>query len=485
MSSAVELFTPAPAVGELFESLEVSAVLPDAAQIIAPILRGNNLACYVPPSPGYAAGVAAAVATRFASTPTLRGVILAPAESVAAYGTLFGRFARAAGVPFLATDLPARAARAISAPGLLLTSPECAAELVHRSQLATAGLDLVVVIGAETCLSEELITPLFQDLNKEAQRLFLSADPTRIAPWIERYAWRAAVTGPLAPAESAPTPVDSIQTVASTWHDRADTLARLAEQLDGRRLAIWITDRSATAEIETALIPTAVQFDVLVGATPPTGTTTVFYDLPTPALVSTPGAYFLMPPGTEPYLSRWAARTRPTLISRAMDAARTAIERDRQEIEAALHREVDRGALAVLSPLFETWDTPVVAAALYQLWQRSKRAAAPPPLRSDRAPRASAKVWLSAGRKDGATPGDVAELLTRELAWDRSRLGKIEVRETYTLVEFPTEAEARRAAEGLAGLTLHERRLVARLDQGRPAGEAPRRSGPPNRSRRP
>jgi ATP-dependent RNA helicase DeaD len=78
---------------------------------------------------------------------------------------------------------------------------------------------------------------------------------------------------------------------------------------------------------------------------------------------------------------------------------------------------------------------------------------------------------MRVGKKDGATPHDVMAMLTQDVGLDRSRIGKIEVRELYSLVEVPAlEAEA--LVGKVTGQSVKRRRITARIDR----GATPRRS---------
>jgi hypothetical protein len=59
----------------------------------------------------------------------------------------------------------------------------------------------------------------------------------------------------------------------------------------------------------------------------------------------------------------------------------------------------------------------------------------------------------------------------------REKIGRIELREGYSLVELPAQ-EAERIASALNGITIRRKRVVARVDRGpaRPPARAPRRT---------
>ncbi|MCA9721272.1 MAG: DbpA RNA binding domain-containing protein, partial [Gemmatimonadetes bacterium] len=80
------------------------------------------------------------------------------------------------------------------------------------------------------------------------------------------------------------------------------------------------------------------------------------------------------------------------------------------------------------------------------------------------------------GRRDEATVGDLVAVLVKEIGLARESIGRIELRETFALVEVPA-GEADRIAERLSGLTVRRRKLVARVDRGAPARGGSGRSG--------
>jgi ATP-dependent RNA helicase DeaD len=130
--------------------------------------------------------------------------------------------------------------------------------------------------------------------------------------------------------------------------------------------------------------------------------------------------------------------------------------------------------LLALGPLFERYDPATVAAILYELWLERPGAAvtaaitATPvsaPAVAEMPGNATARIWVGVGKKDGATPNDFVGVLTKELKVEKGKIGKIEVRELYSLVEVPA-GEAESLANRLTGVSIRRRRVTARLDQG-------------------
>jgi ATP-dependent RNA helicase DeaD len=123
-------------------------------------------------------------------------------------------------------------------------------------------------------------------------------------------------------------------------------------------------------------------------------------------------------------------------------------------------------AYFTIAPLLERHEATAVAAALYELWEeaRAQRPQPPPSL-----PPASAKLWVGIGKRDAVTPHDLVALLLNEVGVAKTQVGKVEIRETFSLVEVGREADPEAVAEKLTGKVIRKRRLVARVDKGRPA----------------
>jgi ATP-dependent RNA helicase DeaD len=118
-----------------------------------------------------------------------------------------------------------------------------------------------------------------------------------------------------------------------------------------------------------------------------------------------------------------------------------------------------------------------VAAAVFDLWTMALAAPAisPPP----EVP-ATARIYVGVGRKDGATVNDLVAVLTKEVRVDRGKIGRVELRDAYSLVELPAQ-EAEAIARALSGATIRRKRVTARVDRGpakpaRAARPSPRRA---------
>ena len=156
------------------------------------------------------------------------------------------------------------------------------------------------------------------------------------------------------------------------------------------------------------------------------------------------------------------------------------LEADRRKLEALLDAwdPTQERALYALAPLLEQHDPARVAAVLYQLWTSRPTptpARAPAPTGTQAAGRTGSgraqtpntvRIFVNAGKKDHATPADFVAILTKEMKVPRQDIGRIELRETYSLIELPA-GDAQRIAGALTGKTIRRRDIVARLERPR------------------
>jgi len=112
---------------------------------------------------------------------------------------------------------------------LVIASPETALTLATRSALRMEEVTALFLAWPETWADEDKITPLMQDLTKDAMRVIYTADAERIGSLVERYARKALTIG--VSAGSLPT-VGPVRTVSVSWARRVPALADLVELLD-------------------------------------------------------------------------------------------------------------------------------------------------------------------------------------------------------------------------------------------------------------
>jgi ATP-dependent RNA helicase DeaD len=431
--------------------------------------RGNNLVFISPPSPSAARAVLAGVL----GAPEPRGgkwLALAPAEAVEEWARVGAQLAGRGTLRVAGAHTPARLTRLLHADSvsLVVTPPATAHELVRRAALKVDALAGVLLLWPEAWGGDELATLLLQDLPKDAQRVLVTADPTGSAALIERHCWRAAVTDLLGPERLDAVP--PVRSVPVPWGRRHAALVDLVEQLDPESLSVWIADSADAPAIERALAGSGIH--ATIGTAPEAAAVVVAYDLPSPALLrdlATMGQVILLaPPGTEAYLARLAPTRRPLHLTGSLEAAQAGLSRSRRNIAELLERGPTPAAYFAIAPLLERFEATTVAAGLYELWETAVAASsAPAPARS--APSA-VKLWMAIGKRDAVTAHDLVAALMKEGKVPKEAIGKVEIRDTFSLVELGAQVEADQVAERMTGKLIRKRRLVARVDRGREQG---------------
>jgi DbpA-like RNA binding protein len=430
--------------------------------------RGHNLVALAPPAPAYAAPALAGMLSRLG--PDLRGLLLCPAVQLEDWGALVHSLAGETEIRVQIAHGTARAMRRVRAGAvdLLVTTPETALALHTRSALRLEGLGSVLLAWPESWEEAESLAPLMADLAKECQRIVLSGAPDQVADLVERYARRALTLG-AAPEVSGP--AGPVRTVAVAWARRAAALGELVELLDPATVSVWTADRAQHAAIGRAVALAEPELHLATGDAP-AAELVIAFDPPTPArlrqLLGAGQVVLLVPPGTESYVARIAAPQRPVRLSGLVETVTSAASAKRAAIVRVLESARPERALLTLAPLFERYDPSAVSAALFELWTSAADTAGatlPPPMPDIPA---TAKIYVGVGKKDGATVNDLVAVLTKELRVDRGKIGRVELRDAYALVEIPAQ-EAERVASALNGVTIRRRRVTARVDRGGPA----------------
>ena len=474
MSGLTEL-SLAPVVAGALESFGCTADDPAVRDQVPPAARGTNLALAWPPAARYAAPALAGLVSALLGNDR-QALILAPPHALDEWAAVLLPLLQAAGLPAAVTQEPARATRRLREGRLrlLLTTPETALALLARSALKAEALGHVVLAWPELYASDEPLAALMQDLPAEAQRLVILARPAAGQPVLERYARRALLQGPLAaaPAADRPTPVE-VRMAMVGWAQRGAALARLLEAEDPARVIVWCTDARSAAHA-AATLPVADASLSVTTALPEAGSLIVAWDLPTPARLAELRALgevvLLVPPHAVGYVTQMTAKATRVRFAGPADQAREAAARRREATEAEIARGDLEGELLALAPLFERHDPALVAAALArQLRALPVTAEAGAPAGGGAAAAGGkAQVWIGVGKKDGAGPGDVVAALARDAGVQADKIGRIEVRELFCLVEVPA-ADAEGIARAISGKTIRRRQVVAKVDQGRPA----------------
>jgi hypothetical protein len=346
----------------------------------------------------------------------------------------------------------ARSARLLQAGAvqILAGAAKDLAALLERSALKLGQVSALVVAWPEALVASEHATALDGLLGeaRQARRVVLSWNPAGLADFLERHARRALVVGPL-PVDSSGAPLPPVgrarYCVVPSWR-RAVVVRDALDALEARSAFIWDGG---------AMVPDTPPDLVLCAALPTRDELVALARLAEPVLFPTAAQL--------PYV-RSLATLIPLALPTGADRARDRIEELRERVERVLVAGVD-AELALLDPLFARFDPAEVAAALLAL-SRDPSGGPRPGTATDATPVARVQLFVNIGKKDRTAPKDLVGALIREAGVAKGDIGRVEVRETFSLVEVAAE-QAARAARGLTGTTIRGRRVLARLDRER------------------
>jgi hypothetical protein len=477
-------------------ALEQLGWQPDHASVrdvVPAIARGGSAALHVPHAPAYAGPALAALVSALGAVEGGRALLLCPDAEVATWRDLVAAVTAGSTLRSEGALGPARVLRRLrdGTLDILVASPTTALTLQSRSALKADTLTALVFAWPELLAAQDdAIAAVVADCPKDAQRLVVTADPAAAAPFIERYARKAVTFGFPELGVGSLARAGAVRVASVAWSRRVAAVAEVLELLDPPALFVWTADALQHAALVRALPANDPTITVGFGDVP-AGATVIGFDLPDHARLLEWSAMagdivLLAPPGTEGTIERMASPVRPLRLPSLLEE----ITREGALQRAAIRRTIEAGitadTLTVLAPLFERFDAVTVAGALHQLWRAAPTATPMAPPLPDIP--ATAKLFVGIGKKDGATINDLVAVLTKDLQVDRTKVGRVDLRDAFMLVEVPAH-DAEQIAAALNGQTIRRRRIVARVDRGtprsdrgpRPGGARP--DGPPRRPR--
>ena len=327
--------------------------------------------------------------------------------------------------------------------GVVAGSPVDLAALVARSALKLETIQTVVITWPER-FADQLDTLLAEA--PSARRVILSWNPSSLDEFFERHARRPEIIGDL-PLDDVGQPLGPV--ASARYAIVAAGRKRVGDVLDALRSMrpyIWsggpIQPPTDTPDAAVAaVLPTRDELRQLAAIAPPTVV----------ALAS-----------QLPYLRSIATLTPLTLPSPA-DRAQDRNAQLRAQISALLRQGNVDAELAVLAPLFEEHAPAMVAAALLAISRQPSAVGEPTPVATPQT--GWARVFVTVGRKDNASPKDLVGALIKEVGLQKGEIGKIDVRETFSLVEV-APAVMDQAVQRLSGVAIRGRRVTARPDRG-------------------
>jgi ATP-dependent RNA helicase DeaD len=421
-------------------------------------------------------------------------VITADAESAATAAAAIVRVAGNRDVRVVAATASPRAARLLRQfPAQVITgAPAELVSLLQGSALKPESVRGVLFAWLDAILGTPDAQPLenlLGELPKEGARVVLATEVTpELEALVERYARRARrVAEPAAATDVAPLSADY---VAVTDASRLVTLRRLLDALDMPRAVLYARDatlREQAAAVVRALGYPADAVRIVGDATGDSPDPLVLVELPgsREALRRLVGAtsrliHALVLPSQVASLRALLGGGAVTPIT-LLDAAERARGREaalRASLRDVLTSSDLRREVLALEPLLGEHDAIEVAAAALRLLeqQRPARAAAATSVQPMQ------RLFVNLGEKDGVRAQEIVNAVTTEAGIPGSQVGKVEVRDTHTLVEVAASVAAL-VADKLTGSVVRGRRVQARVDaprdarEGRPMRDAGPRGG--------
>ena len=328
--------------------------------------------------------------------------------------------------------------------GLLAGAAADLAALVGRAALKLETVETIVTAWPES-FADQLDALLAEAPN--ARRVILSWNPPAISEFLERHGRRAEVIGdmPLDPDGKPLGPVGSAQYAVIASRRRDAAVREVLDSMRCTRPYVWrggdVNPPHDADVLVAAALPSRVEMQALIA----------------------PGIQVvaLALAAQVPYLRSIAALT-PLPLNAAADRAQDRGAALRALIAERLARGDVDAELAMLAPLFEEHDAALVAGALLALQRETgtKQETVTAPTQSP----GWVRLFVTAGTKDRASAKDLVGALIKEAGLQKGQIGKIDVRETFSLVDV-APGVAEQAARRLSGVSIRGRRVTARPDR--------------------
>ncbi len=493
------------------EGIEHPTALQEAA--IPVIGRGNNVVLRAGPGAGTMIAWAAPLLERVGQDGAGPGIlVLTPtfdgagrlAESLGRLAAATGHAVAALGSPWA---LPGRARVLVGTPGSVLAA-------TRAGELSLAAVEAVVLDQAdriEALSSLEEVEQILSSVPREGQRVVCALPLTAsVEGFVERHARRAAV---LPPAEEAPVSRGALRYRIVSEPKDEGILLTVAELIEGdaRHVLVYCRSEDRAADLGDYLtlhgfaagVPGDASLPVWLGvdelatrsrAEGVEGVVILSADVPSdPDMMdrrhhASDGGVVIVLPREVAHLRDVGKRTGYALrpLPFRSEGPRSDLDDLRTRLARAVEDEDVAPYLLALEPLFEKYDPAEVAAAAVALLREKQPAVAPPASTQagQHSPVAWVKLFLSVGDRDGLRPGDLLGAILGETGIAREHVGKIEIRESFSLVEVD-QSVAHATIQAVNGTTIRGRAVRADFDRGgrnRPGGRTgPSKGGKPVR----
>jgi len=486
-------------------------------QLIPLVHRGNNVVAVAGPGSGILAAWAVPLLERLPAEGTGPRILVLTATAGRASGLAesLARLAQSTGHRVSALDplwvLPDRADVVVA------TAEEAAARLA-AGQLSLESVQAVVLDGASALGASGALSPaatLVEGLAPEVQRVVVSLPLTEaVEEWVEAHVRKAVHVPPRATeGESEESPrrgqLKALEFEGPREIAALHAVARLI--LEARHVVAWVRSEDAAADLGDFLglrgyaagrpgdpdVPVWLAVEALEGraALDESGVddlAILSVDVPGDAdtLDRRHGAgregTVLALSRELPHLRAIAREARYGVTVDALEAPGTrpsGLSRLLAQLDEAVGTADVEAYRALLEPIFEKHGAASVAAAAVALLRERAAVApsgaeAPPP--PDRV-QSFVRLFMTVGKKDNVGPGDLVGAITGETGVDADRIGRIDLKDTFALVEVE-QGVAERVMKALNGTSIRGRSVRVdyhREERGGPGGGRGRPGGRP------
>ncbi len=497
---------------------------PSALQRAAiPVLRrGSNAVLHASYGSGLTAAYGLALLDRLADAgadATPQVLIVAPSGARAASAA--DEIAALAGTLSLRVAALARGWRDAESAHVVSGSLQDVAGAIGRSTLKLEGLRAVVIESLSSLLSDDARSDLetvMTAVPRDAQRVITTAVyDGAVERFIEQHARRALGIPPRAAdreAGGAAEPVGEVHYLIVPEFGKDDALARLLVRSSGEDVLVTTRSSHRAGLVRGLLAARGYEADDgsrlrVESATeaPPRGARVIAYDVPMDAAtlmhLHSGAGIILATPGELAHLRMLAQEANLALrAEKARAGDRDVGAAFRADIRRALQERDLDAQMLLLEPLFDEYAAAEVAAALSALL-RERRVGAPGAERRAPAgavdesagpagaPSTFTRLFFSIGSRDGIRAGDLVGAITGEANITGAQVGRIELRDTFSVVEVAADA-AEKVIRALNGTTMRTRALRVDYDRRgstsareRPDGQPERGRGKPDAAGRP
>jgi len=388
--------------------------------------------------------------------------------------------------------------------GIVTASIGGAARGIRESTLKLDGLEAIVFeqVGIlRTIEGDATFQALAASIPNDAQRVLTTASWSReIERFVEAHA-RRALTIPARTVDEdrsiPPEPIGTLSYIVVSASEKADALARILRRsradialvaVRSRRRADMFAEELRSRGFRAATTAGDDADAVIAPMSALPGAALIACDVPfdpeSLATMDLTDGLVLIEPAELPHLRLTARAAAITLQAVGARPQRASAAVYRDEIRRAIG-ELDLDAqIALLEPIFESHSAVEIAAALSAML-RERRATAPTPEPKPAEPgrpTAFVRLFVSTGTRDNIRPGDLVGAITGEAGVKGEQIGKIELRDTFSVVEVAADV-ADRVIRALNGTTLRGRSLRVDFDRKTAAPAArPQRTFRPQRS---